>query len=103
MNIVKENITIEEQVLTLTNQRAVYWKNQETLILSDIHIGKTAHFRKHGIAVPDQILQDDLDRLNHLIQHFSVKKVLVVGDLFHAERNTNIKRSRSVKRKRERI
>ncbi|MHA7844229.1 MAG: ligase-associated DNA damage response endonuclease PdeM [Winogradskyella sp.] len=91
MNIVKENITIEEQVLTLTNQRAVYWKNQETLILSDIHIGKTAHFRKHGIAVPDQILQDDLDRLNHLIQHFSVKKVLVVGDLFHAERNTNIK------------
>ncbi len=90
MNIVKENIILKGRVFTLTNQRAVFWKEQEALILSDIHIGKTAHFRKHGIAISSEILQTDLNRLRHLIQYFNTKKILVVGDLFHAESNSDV-------------
>ncbi len=55
LKIVTEHITIKQEKLTLTNQRAVYWKKQNDLILSDIHIGKTAHFRRHGIPMPDSI------------------------------------------------
>ena len=90
LNIVSEHITIKNEELILTNQRVIYWENQDALILSDLHIGKTAHFRRHGIPMPDDILQKDLKRLKLLVLHFKVKKLFIVGDLFHAETNTDM-------------
>lgn len=90
LKIVTENIIIRNEALTLTNHRAIYWQAEKALILSDVHIGKTAHFRRHGIPIPDAILQKDLERLKTLILHFEVKKVIIVGDLFHAESNIDM-------------
>lgn len=90
LKIVTEHITIKNEELILTNQRALYWPREDALILSDVHIGKTAHFRKHGIPMPDDVLQKDLERLKRLILHFDAKTLLIVGDLFHAERNSDI-------------
>jgi len=90
MTIATANITCHDALLTLTNQRAVYWPEQRALILSDLHIGKTAHFRKSGIPVPSNILEQDLERLKTLILHFKPVKLLIVGDLFHAEFNKDI-------------
>ena len=90
MNILTEEIQFGGASLTLTNQRVIYWKSEETLILSDVHIGKTAHFRQHGIAISDDVLHKDLQRLAALIDYFSPKKLVVVGDLFHADYNSNI-------------
>ena len=89
MNIITKEISFGNELLTLTNQRVIYWKAQEALILSDIHIGKTAHFRQHGIAIPDDVLTKDLDRLKTLLEHFNPKQLIVVGDLFHADYNQN--------------
>jgi len=89
VNIVTKDIRFGNEILTLTNQRVLFWEAEEALILSDIHIGKTAHFQQHGIAVPDNILLKDLQRLKALIVNFNPKKILVVGDLFHAEYNQN--------------
>lgn len=89
MNIVTKEIVFGNAKLTLTNQRVLYWKAQEMLILSDIHVGKTAHFRQHGIAIPDAVLLKDLERLKFLIEHFQPKQLMVVGDLFHADYNQN--------------
>lgn len=90
MNIIIKNITIKDQTLTLSNQRALFWKKEKTLVVSDLHIGKTAHFRKAGIPVPSAILDNDLKRLQGLLEYFKSTTVLVVGDLFHAEDNTDI-------------
>lgn len=90
MNIITKHITIKNEELTLTNQRAIYWKREDALILSDIHIGKAAHFRRHGIPMPDAILQKDLARLKSLMDYFKVNRLLVVGDLFHAESNIDM-------------
>ncbi|HUH27446.1 ligase-associated DNA damage response endonuclease PdeM [Gelidibacter sp.] len=90
MRIITKDITAQHEVLTLTNQRALFWEKEKTLVVSDLHIGKTAHFRKAGIPIPSAILDNDLTRLKGLIDHFEAKTVLVVGDLFHAENNTDI-------------
>ncbi|MGV8812532.1 MAG: ligase-associated DNA damage response endonuclease PdeM [Gelidibacter sp.] len=90
MTISTKDISIHNEVFTLTNQRALYWEREKTLVVSDLHIGKTAHFRKAGIPIPSVILDKDLKRLQGLIDHFIVETVLVVGDLFHAENNTDI-------------
>lgn len=90
MRIITKDIRVQDEVLTLTNQRAVFWEKEKTLVVSDLHIGKTAHFRKAGIPIPSVVLESDLNRLKRLIDHFKTKTVLVVGDLFHAENNTDI-------------
>jgi DNA ligase-associated metallophosphoesterase len=90
MTIIEEHIYIKGEDLILTSQRAIYWKRENALILSDVHIGKTGHFKKHGIPMPDAILQKDLERLEALINHFKAEKLVVVGDLFHAEGNEDM-------------
>ncbi|WP_326983542.1 ligase-associated DNA damage response endonuclease PdeM [Chryseobacterium sp. MYb264] len=90
MNISTKNIKIQNEIFTLTNQRAVFWKKEKALILSDLHIGKTAHFRKNGIALANQIMKNDLERLSILIEYFQPEKFIVVGDLLHAGDNSDV-------------
>lgn len=90
VSIVTHKITCNDQVLELTNQRVIHWKAQESLILSDLHIGKSGHFQKSGIPIPSSVLDDDLARLKQLILHFKAKTLIIVGDLFHAEYNKDL-------------
>ena len=90
MKIATKNINIKDEVFTLTNQRALFWETEKALILSDLHIGKTAHFRKNGIAISNQIFENDLQRLSILIEYFQPEKFIVVGDLLHAGDNSEV-------------
>ncbi|WP_250254172.1 ligase-associated DNA damage response endonuclease PdeM [Chryseobacterium sp. Marseille-Q3244] len=90
MFIAIKEIIIQNDIFILTNQRAVFWKKEKALILSDLHIGKTAHFRKNGIAVANHIMKSDLERLSALIEYFNPEKFIVVGDLLHAGDNSDV-------------
>ena len=81
--------TVHDQNLIFTNQRALFWTANKSLIISDLHLGKSAYFRKNGIPVPSDILEDDLERLDFLIQHFDAKKLIVVGDFLHSGKNAD--------------
>ncbi|WP_290792518.1 ligase-associated DNA damage response endonuclease PdeM [Flavihumibacter sp. UBA7668] len=78
---------LADQQLWLTPLRAIYWENQAALVVSDLHFGKTGHFRKSGIGVPQDLYKEDLQRLFHLVQYFKPKELIIVGDFFHAEYN----------------
>jgi len=65
----------------------VYWEEHKALIVSDLHFGKTGHFRKSGIAVPQNIFKEDLQRLFAEIQFYQPKQVIIVGDMFHSREN----------------
>ena len=88
LEILQKNI--QNTTLTFTNQRALFWEAEKILILSDLHIGKSAHFRKHGIAISSEVLATDLKKLADLINHFQPEKVVIVGDLFHAGYNSDL-------------
>lgn len=90
MKLATQDISIKDETLTLTNQRALVWKRKKTLVVSDLHIGKTAHFRKAGIAIPSGVLYKDLERLKFLVEFFDTQTTLIVGDLFHAGLNKDI-------------
>ena len=68
-------------------QRCVYWEERKALIVSDLHFGKTGHFRKSGIAVPQNIFKEDLQRLFAEIQFYQPRQVIIVGDMFHSREN----------------
>ncbi|WP_175622288.1 ligase-associated DNA damage response endonuclease PdeM [Chryseobacterium schmidteae] len=90
MKIATKNINIQNETFTLTNQRALFWKKEKALIFSDLHVGKTAHFRKNGIALANQIMKNDLERLSILIEYFQPEKFIIVGDLLHAGDNSDV-------------
>lgn len=90
MNIATKNITIQNEIFTVTNQRALFWEKEKALIFSDLHIGKTAHFRKNGIALANHIMKNDLERLSILIENFQPEKFIIVGDLLHAGNNSDV-------------
>ena len=88
--IVTKTILNQGLELVLTTQRVVSVPSIEVLVLSDLHIGKSGHFQKYGIPIAKNVLLNDLQRLQDCIEHFSPKKVVVVGDLFHAEYNSDL-------------
>jgi uncharacterized protein len=82
--------TIHHQHLWLTAMRSIFWEEQKALIVSDLHFGKTGHFRKSGIPVPQTIYKEDLQRLVTLLNYFKPSQLIVVGDFFHSHENTEL-------------
>lgn len=79
---------VKNQTLWLSGQRAIFWEEENALIVADLHFGKTGHFRKAGIGVPQTVYKEDLQRLIMLIQFLKPAKLIVVGDMFHSKSNT---------------
>src|SRR6195952_2648827 len=77
------------QDLLLLPQKAIYWQQQKTLIIADVHFGKVGHFRKAGIAVPRDMEQNDLAVLSDLVDEHKPKKIIFLGDLFHSDKNAD--------------
>ncbi len=86
----EKDIVFGGEKLTLTTQRAIYWSREDALILSDLHVGKAAHFRQNGIPISGEVLKKDLERLEIVLAYYSPKKLIVVGDLFHADMNEEL-------------
>ncbi|HET7896443.1 MAG TPA: ligase-associated DNA damage response endonuclease PdeM [Flavisolibacter sp.] len=81
---------IHQQNLWLSAQRSLFWEEEKALILSDLHFGKTGHFRKAGIPVPQHVYKEDLQRLVNLLHVFKPSRLMVVGDFFHSRANTEL-------------
>jgi uncharacterized protein len=81
---------VRGQHLWLSPHRCLFWEEEKSLILSDLHFGKTGHFRKAGIAVPQSVYREDLLRLLSLVQYFQPRQLLVVGDFFHSRENKEL-------------
>lgn len=81
---------VNQQKFWVSPERVLFWENENTLIVSDLHFGKTGHFRKSGIAMPQAVFKEDLQRLVAQIQHFAPRHLLVVGDFFHSVANKEL-------------
>ena len=81
---------IHNNTFWLSPQRCIFWEQQQTLIVSDLHLGKTGHFRKMGIAVPQAVYKEDLQRLFSEIQYYKPKQLVIVGDMFHSKENKEL-------------
>ena len=57
------------------------------LILADLHLGKTMHFRKAGLPVPAHAREADQLNLMRAIEAEQPEAVIVLGDLFHSDPN----------------
>jgi DNA ligase-associated metallophosphoesterase len=81
-------LRLKNNTFLLLEQKAIWWEEERTLLISDLHIGKVTHFRKAGIAIPQQAAEENFDRLNQLMRSHDVKCIVFVGDLFHSDINS---------------
>ena len=76
-------ICVEGETLVLDHRRALYWPSRSALVIADSHFGKSAIFRREGIALPEGSDQDDLVILGSLIDEYSPAHLCILGDFVH--------------------
>ena len=79
--------TLAGETFFLHPSGAAYWVERETLLVADLHLGKATHFRRHGMAVPQYVQDETLDKLSAALLDLHPRRVLILGDLFHSDYN----------------
>ena len=77
--------TTPDADIVLLPGRAALLPASRTLLVADLHLGKAATFRRFGQPVPEGSAQRDLARLEQLVLGHAVRRLLILGDLFHAK------------------
>ncbi len=82
MRIATESVDNAE--IVLLPGRAAWLPASRSLLVADLHLGKAATFRHAGIPVPEGSAQADLARLERLVSESQARRLIILGDLFHA-------------------
>lgn len=77
-------VVIRGERLRLLPERAAFWEGAATLLVADAHFGKAAAFRAAGVPVPGGTTADALARLDGAVERTGARRVVFLGDLFHA-------------------
>lgn len=71
-------------LLQLLPQGALYWEDQQALLLSDCHLGREYSLQRSGLALPGGPSFSCLNRIEQLLSRFKPQQLIVLGDLVHA-------------------
>jgi DNA ligase-associated metallophosphoesterase len=77
-------VIVQGETLLLLPDRAVFWPRTHTLLVADVHLGKAAAFRASGVPLPGGTTTAGLDRLADLVERHAARRLVLLGDLFHA-------------------
>ena len=77
-------ITLLGNQLHLLAEKAIYLPHSRSLLVSDVHLGKSETFQAAGMPIPNAINQATLTRLQHLCDRHQPAQLLILGDLFHS-------------------
>jgi DNA ligase-associated metallophosphoesterase len=72
------------EAAVLLADRALLLPAHGALVVADVHFGKAATFRARGVPVPQGTTTDNLRRLDALLGATSARRLVFLGDLFHA-------------------
>lgn len=73
------------ETLALLPERAIWWASDRTVLIADPHFGKAAAFRAAGVPVPENSHDDDLQRLSKILAATEARRLVILGDFFHAK------------------
>lgn len=71
--------------LTLHPEGSVFLAATSTLVVADIHLGKSAVFRARGLPIPEGDTERDFQRLVTMVRNHQARHLVIAGDLFHAQ------------------
>lgn len=74
----------DQQIRFLPDSALLLEREKKYLIAADLHLGRSATFRAHGLPIPEGDTARDLARLTTLIREHQPEHLIIAGDLFHA-------------------
>jgi len=77
------NITFADIAIELRPSGACYLPECQTLVATDLHLGKALSLRKRGYVLPPHETKVTLNKLAAEIHSLSPQKVVLLGDSFH--------------------
>lgn len=72
------------EAVELLGERAVWRASERTLLVADLHWGKSETLRRAGAPIPGGVLGAQLDALEGLLRSTAAERLIVLGDLVHA-------------------
>jgi uncharacterized protein len=91
----------KEQTISLLPEKALWWHERRTVVITDPHFGKSAFFRSKGVPVPRGVTDADLARLDRILQETRGERLVILGDFLHARGGRARGTLRSIKRWRD--
>lgn len=76
-------LEVAREPIELLAERALFILRFSTLVIADLHLGKSATFRSRGVPIPAGVTQHDLDRLSSVLATTRATRLVVIGDLIH--------------------
>jgi DNA ligase-associated metallophosphoesterase len=77
------NIVFATHKFTLDAAGALYWPQEKTLVVSDLHLEKGSYFAERQQLLPSYDTKDTLDRIETLLQHYQPERLICLGDNLH--------------------
>lgn len=71
--------------ITLLAEGALFWCEAKTLFVADAHFGKPEAFRALNVPVPAGTTAAALNRLSAALRKSEAKRLVVLGDFWHAK------------------
>lgn len=90
MNVAEKEIVFGGENVLLNTKRSLYWPGRRSLVLSDLHLGKSAYFRKNGLAFPSVLHRKDLRVLDEITRFYQPDRLIITGDMIHAGKNSEV-------------
>jgi uncharacterized protein len=83
-------IDIRGEKFILCPEKCLIREKDNSMYLADLHIGKSNHFRKNGIGVPNKLIEAELQSLENILIKYKPQSVYFLGDLFHSSHNLSV-------------
>jgi len=80
-------LKIGSTTLMLLADKAIFWPEQQALLIADVHFGKAAAYRALGQPVPQGTTTANLKRLDALVDAYRPQQIIFLGDFLHAPKS----------------
>ncbi len=77
-------VRVAGETVLLLPEKALYWPQENMLVIADIHFGKAAAFRALGVPVPRGTTTENLLGLDALVDAHGARHIVFLGDFLHA-------------------
>ncbi len=78
----EKDISLSEGI-KLCAEQAIYIRADDTLVISDLHLGYEAALQAEHVAIPRFQLEPMIERLEKLLARYNPERVIINGDMKH--------------------
>ncbi|GEM_PF-2635296 len=78
------NHIIQDTPLLVTPEKTMFWQAANTVIISDLHLGRSRKIKSGNIIIHTPDYQHELQRLMHQLYFFKAERLIILGDFTYS-------------------